>query len=43
MAKWLGLSGTLLGLLGSQILFQSIVGVALLVKSFHIARQETPA
>jgi O-antigen/teichoic acid export membrane protein len=39
MAKWLGLSGTLLGLLGSQILFQGIVGAALLMKSGRLAKQ----
>jgi hypothetical protein len=33
MAKWLKLDGVMLGLLGAQVLFQSIVGVALLVKS----------
>jgi O-antigen/teichoic acid export membrane protein len=31
-AKWLGLNGTMLGLLGTQILFQGIVAVSLLVK-----------
>jgi O-antigen/teichoic acid export membrane protein len=40
MAKWLGLSGSLLGLLGSQILFQSIVGVSLFVKSSRVAQEE---
>ena len=39
MAKWLGLSGSIVGLIVSQLLFQSIVGVALLVKSRHVARQ----
>jgi O-antigen/teichoic acid export membrane protein len=39
MAKWLGLSGSLFGLLGAQILFQSIVGAALLVRSRRVARQ----
>jgi O-antigen/teichoic acid export membrane protein len=33
MAKWLGLKGTMMGLLGAQILFQSVVGAALLIKS----------
>ena len=33
MAKWLGLSGSLLGLIGTQILFQCIVGVSLLMKA----------
>jgi O-antigen/teichoic acid export membrane protein len=32
MAKWLGLNGTMLGLLGTQILFHGIVAAALLVK-----------
>lgn len=40
MAKWLGLSGSLFGLIGTQILFQGIVGAALLVKSGHVAKQE---
>jgi membrane associated rhomboid family serine protease len=39
MAKWLGLSGSLFGLMGAQILFQSIVGAALLVRSRRVARQ----
>jgi O-antigen/teichoic acid export membrane protein len=39
MAKWLGLSGSMLGLLGSQILFQSIVGLSLLLRSRRVARQ----
>jgi O-antigen/teichoic acid export membrane protein len=39
MAKWLGLSGSLLGLIGTQILFQAVVGTALLMKSHRIARQ----
>jgi O-antigen/teichoic acid export membrane protein len=42
MAKWLGLSGSLLGLIGSQILFQSIVGVSLLWKSGEAARNRLP-
>jgi O-antigen/teichoic acid export membrane protein len=37
LSKWLGLSGSLLGLLGAQCLFQGIVGVALLVRSRRIA------
>lgn len=41
MAKRLGLSGSMLGLLGSQILFQSIVGVSLLAKSRRAAAGET--
>jgi O-antigen/teichoic acid export membrane protein len=39
MAKWLGLSGSLFGLIGSQILFQGIVGAALLVKSRRVEQQ----
>jgi O-antigen/teichoic acid export membrane protein len=39
MAKWLGLGGSLFGLLGAQLVFQSIVGVSLLVKSRRVARQ----
>jgi O-antigen/teichoic acid export membrane protein len=42
MAKWLGLSGSLFGLIGSQILFQSIVGVSLLRKSAEVARSTLP-
>lgn len=38
-AKWLGLNGTMLGLLGTQILFQSIVGISLFVKSSRVARE----
>jgi O-antigen/teichoic acid export membrane protein len=48
MAKWLGLSGTMAGLLGTQILFQGIVGFFLLRRSRRIAResrfaQQSPA
>jgi len=39
MAKWLGLSGTMLGILGTQILFQGIVAAALLVRSGRVAGQ----
>jgi O-antigen/teichoic acid export membrane protein len=39
MAKRLGLSGSLLGLLGAQILFQGIVGVSLLLRSRRVARE----
>lgn len=39
MAKWLGLSGSLLGLLGAQILFQSIVGGSLVLRTRRVARQ----
>lgn len=38
MAKRLGISGSLLGLIGAQILFQSIVGVSLLARSRRTAR-----
>jgi|WetSurMetagenome_2_1015567.scaffolds.fasta_scaffold10968_2 O-antigen/teichoic acid export membrane protein len=38
LAKWLGLSGSLFGLIGAQILFQSIVGVALLTSSRRFAK-----
>jgi len=38
MAKWLGLSGTMFGLLGAQVLFQSIVGAALLLRSRSAGR-----
>lgn len=37
MAKWLGLSGSLFGLIGSQIIFQGIVGASLLVRSRRVA------
>jgi O-antigen/teichoic acid export membrane protein len=43
LAKWLGLSGTMLGLLCVQLFFQSILGVSLLVKSRRVARQARPA
>ncbi|MFZ1085827.1 MAG: hypothetical protein WAN35_12760 [Terracidiphilus sp.] len=44
MAKGLGISGSLLGLVGVQIVFQSIVGISLLVKSRQMARLElTPS
>jgi O-antigen/teichoic acid export membrane protein len=43
MAKWLGISGSLLGLLGVQLFFQSIVGVSLLLKSRRVAKQAMPA
>jgi len=39
MAKWLGLTGVMLGLLGIQLLFQSIVGGALLLKTRRVARE----
>jgi len=39
MAKWLGLNGTMLGLLGTQVLFQGTVAIALIVKSRRVARE----
>jgi O-antigen/teichoic acid export membrane protein len=39
MAKWLGLNGTMLGLIGSQILFHGIVFAALMVKANRITRR----
>jgi O-antigen/teichoic acid export membrane protein len=42
LAKWLGLSGSLFGLLGAQLLFQSIVAAALLVKTRRVAREAEP-
>lgn len=39
MARWLGVSGALVGLLGAQVFFQSVVGLSLLLKSRSIARQ----
>jgi O-antigen/teichoic acid export membrane protein len=41
LAKGLGLAGTMLGLLGTQLLFQSIVAAALIVKAKRVT-QETP-
>jgi O-antigen/teichoic acid export membrane protein len=38
-AKQLGLNGTMLGLLGTQVLFQSIVGVSLFLKSDRVGLQ----
>jgi O-antigen/teichoic acid export membrane protein len=43
MAKTLGLSGSLFGLFGTQILFQSIVGVALLLRCAHVRKQQAAA
>jgi O-antigen/teichoic acid export membrane protein len=40
MAKWLGLSGSLVGLIGAQVLFQSIVGISLLLRSRHMLKQQ---
>jgi O-antigen/teichoic acid export membrane protein len=39
LAKRLGISGSLLGLLGAQILFQSIVGISLLLKARRVGQQ----
>jgi len=39
LAKWLGLSGSLIGLLAAHCLFQGIVAVALLVRSRRIAHE----
>jgi hypothetical protein len=38
-AKWLRLNGTMLGLFGTQIIFQGIVAAALFVKSSRVAQQ----
>jgi O-antigen/teichoic acid export membrane protein len=43
MSKWLGLNGTMLGLIGAQIIFQSIVGVSLLLRSRRVGRDSAPA
>jgi O-antigen/teichoic acid export membrane protein len=43
MAKWVGLDGTMLGLLGTQVLFQSIVGGALWVRSKRLMREASLA
>jgi O-antigen/teichoic acid export membrane protein len=42
-AKWLGLFGTMLGLLGVQVLFQSIVGASLLARSSRYVEQKNLA
>ena len=39
LARWLGLSGTLLGALGTQVIFQGVVGISLFVRSGRIARE----
>jgi hypothetical protein len=36
MAKWLRLDGIMLGLLGTQVVFQSIVAAALILKSNRV-------
>jgi O-antigen/teichoic acid export membrane protein len=40
MVKWLGLFGTMFGLVGIQLLFQSIVAASLLLKSSRVAKEE---
>lgn len=40
MAKSMGLSGSLLGLLSAQVVFQGIVGVSYLLKARHAAKKE---
>jgi O-antigen/teichoic acid export membrane protein len=42
MTKLLGLNGTMIGIIGTQILFQSIVAVALFVRSSRLAREASP-
>lgn len=39
MAKWLGLAGTMLGLIVTQVLFQGIVAVALKTRSNRLSRE----
>jgi O-antigen/teichoic acid export membrane protein len=39
MAKWLGLAGTMLGLIVTQVLFQGIVAVALKTRSNRLLRE----
>ncbi len=39
LTKWLGLSGTMFGLLGTQLLFQSIVAASLLTRSRRVAHE----
>jgi O-antigen/teichoic acid export membrane protein len=43
MAKWLGLNGTMLGLIATQVLFQGIVAAALIVKSRRVAQESALA
>ena len=43
MAKWLGLNGTMLGLIATQILFQSIVAIALKIRSGRLRQQSAAA
>ena len=42
LAKWMGLNGTMLGLIAAQVLFQGIVGVALLAKAGRSADRTGP-
>jgi O-antigen/teichoic acid export membrane protein len=42
-AKWLGLKGTMLGMVGTQVIFQGIVAVALIVRAKRIMREASPA
>jgi hypothetical protein len=43
MAKWLGLNGTMLGLIATQVLFQGIVAAALTMKARRVERELTLA
>jgi O-antigen/teichoic acid export membrane protein len=40
MSKWIGLNGTMLGLIATQLLFQGIVFAALMVRSNRIMREQ---
>jgi hypothetical protein len=42
LARRLGLSGSLMGLIGAQVVFQGILGVSLLLRSKKMVR-ELPA
>jgi O-antigen/teichoic acid export membrane protein len=42
-AKWLGLKGTMLGMIGTQVIFQGIVAVALIVRSKRIMQEASSA
>jgi hypothetical protein len=41
LAKWLGLSGSMIGIIGTQILSQCIIGTALFFRARRVARDET--
>jgi O-antigen/teichoic acid export membrane protein len=41
LARWLGLSGALVGAIAAQFLFQGIVGVSLFLRSRHVAKLES--